>query len=188
MAEETLASTALPAPTPTSTTSPTSPSGWLELTLYFATLVSPTAASVLLEGYLLDWIQPFHNIHLLPLQFQLLQLLQPPHELLHPDAFDWHRFWSFTTLLIPVRDPLPLPLSPLVLFPPATLTSFRETGSLLARAPLDCRAAAVCEQVAIASKGRAHQVLRLVAWQCEDFYHSPWRVLPRYHHELVWTF
>ena len=130
----------------------------------------------ILEGKLLERIQTFHKRRLLPPQFQLLQLLQPPHQLLHPDAFDWHRFRSFTTLLIPVRDPLPLPLS--LLFPPATLTSSRETGSLLARAPLDCRAAAVCEQAAIASKGRTHQVLRLVAWQCEDSYHSPWRVPP----------
>ena len=57
MAEETPASTALPAPTPPSTTSPTSSSRWLELTLGFATPVSPTAASVLhckdtcLKGY-----------------------------------------------------------------------------------------------------------------------------------------
>ena len=33
-------------------------------------------------------------------------------------------------------------------------------------APLDCRVAAVCEQVAIASKGQTHQVLRVITLQC----------------------
>ena len=63
---------------------------------------------------------------------------------------------------------------PLNLSHPATFTSSQETGSLLARAPLDCRAAAVCEQAAIASKRRTHQVLRLLAWQREDTYQTPY--------------
>ena len=61
---------------------------------------------------------------------------------------------------------------PLNLSNPANFFSSRETGSLLVRAPLDCRAAAVCE------KFQTHQVLRLIPWQCEDTYQT-------LHHELI---
>ena len=53
---------------------------------------------------MLERIEPCQKRHLLPLHCQLLHLLQPPHQLLHPDDFVWHRMRSFTTLLIPVRD------------------------------------------------------------------------------------
>ena len=143
------------------------------------------------DGYFwiaLQRIEPWRKRCLLPLHYQLLNLLQSPRQLLHPD--DLIQLWilpfksALRLLLIniikiyvrkdrsiseeilvsaslPAPTPttttspttssgwlclkqdeiinyfsrLPLPLSPLELFPPASFTSSREAGSLLARAP-----------------------------------------------------
>ena len=71
---------------------------------------------------------------------------------------------------------------------PATFSSSRETGSLLAMAPLDCRAAAVCEQAARASNGPDPSSTTAPCLAARR--HLPdtvWRHLPRLHHELGWT-
>ena len=55
--------------------------------------------------------------------------------------------WDQSLLCCDTCSRLPLPLSPLAHFPPAIFTSYRETGSLLARAPLDCQEAARAEPI-----------------------------------------
>ena len=85
-------------------------------------------------------------------------------------TFVGHRMRSVTALLIPVRDFR-------CLFHPLRIS--HRLFSLPTERPDPCwhRAPLDCQQAAIASKGRTHQILRLVVWQWPTRHRatpSPW--------------